>query len=165
MRWIFANRPTVSNDTPLDTNRAGQNRPGFNLTDRKLAFAMLLVFLLTLTIFEEWKRTASPGSRSWARREAIPQTLDALGEQCIVDGAYIEAIFVFETLLEAYPDYALAEEALLRVGLCWLRLDNEPMAVEAWERLLKLYPTGKHAQKVRQGWLIIMKHRPHGIPV
>jgi len=158
-------RSLISAEAPVSIEKAGNTIPATPERNGKLAFAMLLVFLLTFTIFHEWRRTTVTGSATSVRREVIPQTLDALAEQCIVEGAYIEAIVVFETLLEAYPESALAEEALFRVGLCWLCLDNEAMAVEAWERFLKLYPDGRHAQKVRQGWLMIMKDRPQGIPV
>jgi tetratricopeptide (TPR) repeat protein len=165
MRPHFAYRSPIRNESSVPIKRAGSTNPPSPERNGKLAFAMLLVFLLTFTIFYEWKRATIVGSGTIARRETIPQTLDAVAQQCIVEGEYIEAIVVSETLLEAYPESALAEEALFRVGLCWLCLDNELMAVEAWERLLKLYPDSKYAQKVRQGWLIIMKDRPHGTPV
>jgi|GEM_PF-2886821 len=162
MRRHLAHRSPGADGAPVRIKRAEITRRTHPDGNGKLVFAMLLVFLLTFTIFQEWRRASITGSGITARREAILQTLDALAEQCIVEGAYVEAIVVFETLLEGYPESALAEKALVRVGLCWLCLDNELMALEAWERLLKLYPDSKYAQKVRQGWLIIMKDHPHG---
>jgi len=82
-----------------------------------------------------------------------------LGEQCIAEDDYLEAIVIFETLLEASPESPFADEALCKVGLCWLCLDNEDGAIEAWERFLRLYPDSEHAPKVRQSYLIMMTER------
>ena len=149
---------------PPDRGRYGTGLSASDARRSKLAIAMLLIFLLTLTIFYEWKGASTVGSAVRARRETLPKSLKTLGEQYIVEEDYLEAIIVFETLVEAYPESALAEEALCRVGLCWLCLDDDDMAMEAWERFLRLYPKSKYAPKVRQGYLIIMKDRLRDIP-
>ena len=151
-------------EAPPDPERYGTGLSAPDVRKGKLAIAMLLIFLLTLTIFYEWKGARTIGSTVRARRETLPKSLKTLGEQYIVEKEYLEAIIVFETLVEAYPESALAEEALWRVGLCWLCLDDDDMAIEAWERFLKLYPKSEYAPKVRQGYLIIMKDRLRGIP-
>jgi outer membrane protein assembly factor BamD (BamD/ComL family) len=164
MRWFRANGAEVPFETPLDSERESTGLSASDVRIGKLAVAMMLILLLTLTIFSEWRGANTVRSRIGSRREALQQSLEMLGEQYIVEGEYLEAIIVFETLLEAYPGSAPAPDALCRVGLCWLCLDNTDMAIDAWERFLKLYPKSEHAPKVRQGYLMIMKNRLNGIP-
>ncbi len=123
----------------------------------KLAFTTLFIFLLTITIHYEWRGRARLVEE--ARRETFLENLETLGEDCIAEEEYLGAILVFETLLEAFPESPLADEALCKVGLCWLRLDNSDGAMEAWERFLKLYPDSELAPKVRQSYLIMMADR------
>ena len=131
---------------PFDPKWDGDRLSTFDARKGALVFAVLFIFLLSFAV-----------SARKARREAILEDWEVLGQQYIAEEEYFNAIIVFERLLEVYPQSALGDDALCRVGLCWLRLDKTDRAMEAWERFLKLYPNSKYAPGVRQSYLILMK--------
>ena len=163
MRILFANRERSPFDAASDSHWGGDTLSAADVRKRKLAFTTLFVFLLAITISYEWNGRAR--LIETARREAFLQNLEMLGKQCIAEEEYLGAIVVFETLLEASPESRFADEALCRVGLCWLCLDDSEGAMEAWERFLKLYPDSEYAPKVRQSYLIIVADRYRRLPV
>jgi len=163
MRRFFASRDKTSGHISSDSEWGGDILSASDARKAKLAFATLLIFLLTITISYEWNGRARLIDR--AQRETFLGDLEKLGEQCIAEEEYLEAIIVFETLLEASPGSPTADETLCRVGLCWICLENADAAIEAWERFLRLYPDSKHASRVRQSYLSIMKDRLRGLSV
>ena len=139
---------------------------GSDARKARMAFGMLLILLLALAISYELNvRTyigyARPRQTTIVRQEA----LEALGKKYVAQQDYLEAILVFETLVETYPRSRLADQALCRVGLCWLSLNETDMAIATWERFLQLYPDSKYAPRVRQSYLILVKDHLRGVPV
>jgi len=157
MRRFFANRDRNRLGATFEPRYGGDTLHATDVRKRKLAFTTLFIFLLIITVSHKWNGTV--GLLEKARREAFLENLEALGKDCIAEQEYLGAILVFETMLKESPESPLADEALCRVGLCWLCLDNSDGAMEAWERFLKLYPDSELAPKVRQSYLIIMKDR------
>lgn len=153
MKTLFSSREK----RPLDSQWDGGTLSAADVRKGRLAFAALLIFLLSITISHQWNGPARLIDK--ARRETLLENLEMLGEQCIAEEEYLAAIVVFETLLEASPESPFADEALCRVGLCWLCLDNTDGAIETWERFLRLYPDSEHAPKVRQSYLIMVTER------
>jgi len=163
MGRLSVNRERGSFDAPSNSEWGSGTLSPADVRKAKLAFTTLFVFLLAITFSYEWNGRAR--LIETARREMFLQNLEVLGEQCIAEEEYLGAIVVFETLLETSPESQFADEALCRVGLCWLCLDNSEGAMEAWERFLKLYPESEYAPKVRESYLSIVANRSRRLPV
>ena len=70
-----------------------------------------------------------------------------IGEAYWAQRDYRQALVEFEKVFEHGP--AKAPDALLKIGLCYLRLSDVPRAQQAWQRVLNEYPKSESASMAR----------------
>lgn len=70
-----------------------------------------------------------------------------IGEAYWAQRDYRQALVEFEKVFEHGP--AKAPDALLKIGLCHLRLNNVPRAQNAWQRVVNEYPKSEPAAMAR----------------
>src|SRR6266850_581625 len=70
-----------------------------------------------------------------------------IGEAYWAQRDYRQALVEFEKVFEHGP--AKAPDALLKIGLCYLRLSDVPRAQQAWQRVVNEYPKSESASMAR----------------
>ena len=70
-----------------------------------------------------------------------------IGEAYWAQRDYRQALIEFEKVFERGP--AKAPDALLKIGLCYLRLNDVPRAQQAWQRVVNEYPKSESASMAR----------------
>jgi tol-pal system protein YbgF len=70
-----------------------------------------------------------------------------IGEAYWAQRDYRQALVEFEKVFEHGP--AKAPDALLKIGLCYLRLNDVPRAQQAWQRVVNEYPKSESASMAR----------------
>jgi tol-pal system protein YbgF len=70
-----------------------------------------------------------------------------IGEAYWAQRDYRQALVEFEKVFERGP--AKAPDALLKIGLCHLRLNDVPRAQNAWQRVVNEYPKSEPAAMAR----------------
>src|SRR2546430_2751508 len=70
-----------------------------------------------------------------------------IGEAYWAQRDYRQALVEFEKVFEHGP--GKAPDALLKIGLCYLRLSDVPRAQQAWQRVVNEYPKSESAAMAR----------------
>jgi outer membrane protein assembly factor BamD (BamD/ComL family) len=132
----------------------------------KTALIILFALLFASVVSQRWQKWNALGSPRHAHSAVLLESfLGEWGEECVAHANYLEAIVIFEMLLETYPGSAMGDTALCKITLCWICLDKPQRAIETCERFLKLYPDSKHASRMWQSYFILRKDRPRDIRV
>lgn len=83
------------------------------------------------------------------RRRLAEQELD-VGRYYWKTKAYRAALLRFDTVNREFGDLGYGDDALYYIGLCYLGLEEEEKALEAWEALMEKYPHSNYLKKVRK---------------
>ena len=58
----------------------------------------------------------------------------------IQDKFFVDAIHIFQKLVDEFPESDLADDALYNIGLCYYEMNQLPKCIEVLEKMIDKYP-------------------------
>jgi outer membrane protein assembly factor BamD len=105
----------------------------------KLLKTSTLAFVLLLSACSSLPE-ASDETKNWSADKLYKEAMDELG-----NGGYEKSINLFEKLEARYPFGVYAQQAQMEIAYAHYRADEQPEALAAIERFLKLHPNHPNA--------------------
>ena len=72
-----------------------------------------------------------------------------VGECFFAEAAYAQAVAALNKVME-YRESAKADDAMMKLGLCYLRLGKNDLAVEQFNRLMQRYPGSEYVPRAQK---------------